>query len=99
MVQNFLDDPIDYESINKVARMAVKDNEVSSQFSLKLLQELVVIFLHYQLMRIMSPEGLVTCCGTDGAITDFYKKCYIRYQHHFSLHDFIQEQYQLLDKR
>lgn len=99
MVQKFLDDCIDYENINKVARIAVISNEVSSQFSLKLLQELIVIFLHYQLIRIMSPEGLVTCCGTDETIPDFYKKCYIQYQHHFSLHNFIQEQYQLLDKR
>uniref|UniRef100_A0A1X7UCD1 RING-type domain-containing protein n=1 Tax=Amphimedon queenslandica TaxID=400682 RepID=A0A1X7UCD1_AMPQE len=99
IVQKFLDDPIDFESINEVARMTVKGNKVSSQLSLKLLQELIVIFLHYQLIRIMSPEGLVTCCGTDETIPDFYKKCYIRYQHHFSLHNFIQEQYQLLDKR
>lgn len=95
MIENLLD-TVTPDNIDEVAKKAVKNDKESS---LDLLKELLVIDLHYQLIRTMTPEGLVTCSGIDGAMNEFYRKCYIQYQHHFSLHDLINEQYESLDRR
>ena len=95
MIENLLD-TVTRDNIDEVAKKAVKNDKASS---LNLLKELLVIDLHYQLIRIMTPEGLVTCSGIDGTMNEFYRKCYIQYQHHFSLHDLINEQYESLDRR
>lgn len=89
-----------YNYMMEVAKNAIEGNPSSMlEFSLKLLEELLMVHLCCQLIHIMTPEGLVVCSGTGGAMNNFYRKCYVQYQHHFSLHDLISEQYEYLDNR
>ena len=60
-----------------------------------ILRELVVVYLHKQLIQLMTPEALVL---HSEHLHEYYIQCYLQHQHHFSLGHLIQEENYALGK-
>ena len=64
-------------------------------FSILMLRELVVVYLHKQLIQLMTPEALVL---HSEHLHEYYIQCYLQHQHHFSLGQIIKEENDALGK-
>lgn len=89
---------MNFQDIKILADCTVKASEVSLEcpqsiynFSILLLQELLIVHLHHKLLQLMTPEALVICNGSDAnySMDRYYTESYLYSQHHFSLGNLI----------
>ena len=62
----------------------------TSNLAFVIIRKLVLAHLYKQLIQIMSPEALVL---HREHIENYYIRCYLQHQHHFSLGQLIQDQH------